>query len=115
MGDRADRPDQSGEIVNPEDLPAQIEFTEQAGVTRIDIAEDATTRPGDPGSPEDEHAREMSSPIEQLAPALDIDARLTEIERRVNLLVNVTPLNAAEAWGPCRSHCVRSPPRPPPR
>src|SRR5215203_768013 len=40
----------------------------------------------------------MSSPTEQLAPALDIDARLTEIERRVNLLVNVTPLNAAEAW-----------------
>ena len=39
----------------------------------------------------------MSSPTEQLAPALDIDARLTEIERRVNLLVNVTPLNAAEA------------------
>ena len=40
----------------------------------------------------------MSSPTEKLAPALDIDARLTEIERRVNLLVNVTPLNAAEAW-----------------
>src|SRR5215204_2617261 len=40
----------------------------------------------------------MSSPTEQLAPALDIDARLTEIERRVNMLVNVTPLNAAEAW-----------------
>ena len=40
----------------------------------------------------------MSSPTEQLSPALDIDARLTEIERRVNLLVNVTPLNAAEAW-----------------
>lgn len=44
------------------------------------------------------YVREMSSPTEQLAPALDIDARLTEIERRVNLLVNVTPLNAAEAW-----------------
>ena len=42
--------------------------------------------------------RTMSSPIERLAPALEIDARLTEIERRVNLLVNVTPLNAAEAW-----------------
>lgn len=40
----------------------------------------------------------MSSLTERLAPALDIDARLTEIERRVNLLVNVTPLNAAEAW-----------------
>ncbi|HEY9307471.1 MAG TPA: tyrosine/phenylalanine carboxypeptidase domain-containing protein [Microbacterium sp.] len=98
MSDRADRPDRSGEIVSPEDLPAQIESTERAGVTRIDIAEDATTRPGDPGTPEDEHARERSSPTERLAPALDIDARLTEIERRVNLLVNVTPLNAAEAW-----------------
>ena len=40
----------------------------------------------------------MSLPTEQLAPALDIDARLTEIERSVNLLVNVTPVNAAEAW-----------------
>lgn len=40
----------------------------------------------------------MSSLSEQLTPALDIDARLTEIERRVNLLVNLTPLNAAEAW-----------------
>ena len=57
MSDRADRPDRSGEIVSPEDLPAQIESTERAGVTRIDIAEDATTRPGDPGTPEDEHAR----------------------------------------------------------
>src|SRR6476659_8084025 len=40
----------------------------------------------------------MSSPTAQLAPALDIDAALTEIERRVNLLVNMTPLNAADAW-----------------
>ena len=40
----------------------------------------------------------MSTSIEQLGPALDIDARLTEIERRMNLLVNVTPVNAAEAW-----------------
>ena len=40
----------------------------------------------------------MSTSIEQLAPALELDARLTEIERSVNLLVNVTPLNAAEAW-----------------
>ena len=40
----------------------------------------------------------MSSPTEQLAPALAIDARLTEIERSVNLLLNVTPVNAAEAW-----------------
>ena len=40
----------------------------------------------------------MSTSIAHLGPALDIDARLTEIERRVDLLVNVTPLNAAEAW-----------------
>ena len=40
----------------------------------------------------------MSSPTDQLAPALAIDARLTEIERGVNLLLNVTPVNAAEAW-----------------
>ena len=40
----------------------------------------------------------MSSAPAQLAPALEIDARLTEIERRVNLLVNITPVNAAEAW-----------------
>ena len=31
-------------------------------------------------------------------PALQVDARLTEIERSVNLLLNVTPVNAAEAW-----------------
>jgi uncharacterized protein (TIGR02421 family) len=29
---------------------------------------------------------------------LEIDASLTEIERSVNLLLNVTPVNAAEAW-----------------
>jgi uncharacterized protein (TIGR02421 family) len=40
----------------------------------------------------------MSTSTEQLAPALAIDARLTEIERSVNLLVNVTPVNAADAW-----------------
>lgn len=40
----------------------------------------------------------MPATPEYLAPALDIDARLTEIERRVNLLVNLTPMNAAEAW-----------------
>jgi uncharacterized protein (TIGR02421 family) len=39
----------------------------------------------------------MSS-TQQLAPALDIDASLTEIERSVNLLLNVTPVNATEAW-----------------
>ena len=40
----------------------------------------------------------MTSSTPQLAPALDIDARLTEIERGLNLLLNVTPVNAAEAW-----------------
>jgi uncharacterized protein (TIGR02421 family) len=40
----------------------------------------------------------VPSPTQQLAPALDIDARLTEIERSVNLLLNITPVNAAEAW-----------------
>ena len=35
---------------------------------------------------------------QQLAPALDIDASLSEIERSLNLLLNVTPVNAAEAW-----------------
>ena len=38
------------------------------------------------------------SPSQELAPAVEIDTRLTEIERCVNLLVNVTPVNAAEAW-----------------
>jgi uncharacterized protein (TIGR02421 family) len=38
-----------------------------------------------------------STPI--LVPALDIDASLTEIERDLNLLLNVTPVNAEEAWG----------------
>src|SRR4030095_7467822 len=41
---------------------------------------------------------DVPSPTQQLAPALDIDARLTEIERSLNLLLNVTPVNAAEAW-----------------
>ena len=41
---------------------------------------------------------EMTSATQQLASDLGIDARLTEIERRVNLLLNVTPVNAAEAW-----------------
>jgi uncharacterized protein (TIGR02421 family) len=36
--------------------------------------------------------------LTELAPALDIDARLTEIERSLNLLLNLTPVNAAEAW-----------------
>ena len=40
----------------------------------------------------------MASPPDDLAPALEIDSCLTEIERGVNLLLNVTPVNAAEAW-----------------
>lgn len=40
----------------------------------------------------------MASVTQELAPALDVDARLTEIERSVDLLLNVTPVNAAEAW-----------------
>jgi uncharacterized protein (TIGR02421 family) len=40
----------------------------------------------------------VSALAEGLAPALDIDAGLAEIERSVNLLLNVTPVNAAEAW-----------------
>ncbi|GAA6525162.1 tyrosine/phenylalanine carboxypeptidase domain-containing protein [Intrasporangium sp. DVR] len=40
----------------------------------------------------------MSTPTEQLGPALDVDARLTEIERSLDLLLNLTPVNAAEAW-----------------
>ena len=37
------------------------------------------------------------SPLD-LKPALDIDARLTKLERTVDLLLNITPTNAAEAW-----------------
>jgi uncharacterized protein (TIGR02421 family) len=40
----------------------------------------------------------VTSPAQQLAPALDVDARLTEIERGLDLLLNVTPVNAAEVW-----------------
>jgi uncharacterized protein (TIGR02421 family) len=40
----------------------------------------------------------MTSPTQELKPALEIDARLTEIERGLDLLVNNTPVNAAEAW-----------------
>lgn len=39
----------------------------------------------------------MTSP-ERLGPALEIDARLTDIERGLDLLLNLTPVNAAEAW-----------------
>ena len=40
----------------------------------------------------------MTSSTEQLAPALDVNARLTGIERVLTLLLNVTPVNAAKAW-----------------
>jgi len=40
----------------------------------------------------------MTSATQQLAPALEIDERLTELERSVDLLLNITPVNAAEAW-----------------
>ena len=40
----------------------------------------------------------MTSSTQDLAPALDVDARLTEIERAVNMLLTITPVNAAQAW-----------------
>lgn len=40
----------------------------------------------------------MASSTQRLTPALEIDSGLTEIERRVNLLLNMTPVNTAEAW-----------------
>jgi uncharacterized protein (TIGR02421 family) len=40
----------------------------------------------------------VTSSTQDLAPALDVDARLTEIERAVNMLLNITPVNAAQAW-----------------
>ncbi len=36
--------------------------------------------------------------MQDLAPALAIDTRLAELERTVDLLLNTTPVNAAEAW-----------------
>ena len=36
---------------------------------------------------------QVTSPTQQLAPALDVDARLTEIERGLNLLLNLTPVS----------------------
>ena len=40
----------------------------------------------------------MISPTETLARALEIDSGLTEIERGLNLLLNVTPVNATQVW-----------------
>lgn len=51
MSDPTDPLAEAGEIESPEDLPSQVDVTEHDGVTRIDIAEDATIRPGDPAPP----------------------------------------------------------------
>lgn len=45
MGDASE--DRVGEVTSPEDLPTQVEVSEHDGVTRIDIADDADTRPGE--------------------------------------------------------------------
>ena len=42
--------------------------------------------------------RKMNRTPPDLSSALAVDARLTEIERELNLLLNVTPTNGAEAW-----------------
>ena len=42
--------------------------------------------------------RKMNRTPPHLSCALAVDARLTEIERKLNLLLNVTPTNGAEAW-----------------
>lgn len=42
--------------------------------------------------------RKMNRTSPDLSCALAVDARLTEIERELNLLLNVTPTNGAEAW-----------------
>ena len=43
--------DEAGEIVDPADLPPQVEVSEHDGITRIDIPDDAETRPGEPDPP----------------------------------------------------------------
>ncbi|MFQ6171619.1 flavohemoglobin expression-modulating QEGLA motif protein [Oryzobacter sp. R7] len=40
----------------------------------------------------------MATDTTDLGVALDIDGRLTEVERTVDVLLNVSPVNAAEAW-----------------
>jgi hypothetical protein len=40
----------------------------------------------------------LTAPSEIRGPVLAIDARLTEIERSLDFLLNVTRVNAAEAW-----------------
>ena len=51
-----------------------------------------------PPSPAGGYVCLVSSPSHQLGAAFEVDARLTEIERGLNLLLNLTPVNAAEAW-----------------
>lgn len=40
----------------------------------------------------------MTTSTDDLAPTLNIDLNLTEFERRVSMLLNMTPVNSAEAW-----------------
>jgi uncharacterized protein (TIGR02421 family) len=42
--------------------------------------------------------RKVNRASADLSAALGVDARLTDIERALNLLLNVTPTNGAEAW-----------------
>ena len=51
----------------------------------------------------------MTAP-DRLGPALEIDARLTDIERGLNLLLNLTPVNAAEAWADFERSDFAAPP-----
>ena len=59
-------------------------------------------------------AGSVTSARQDLGPALEIDARLTEIERSVDLLLNIAPVTAAEAWADFegRAFAMR-PPGPP--
>ena len=57
MSDRPDRSDDR-EIVDPADLPPQVEVSERDGITRIDIADDAETRPSEPDPPEADQAEQ---------------------------------------------------------
>jgi uncharacterized protein (TIGR02421 family) len=56
------------------------------------------TGASDTAYPNDYPGGQVTSPIQHLAPALHVDAGLTQIERGLNLLLNVTPVNAAQAW-----------------
>jgi uncharacterized protein (TIGR02421 family) len=52
----------------------------------------------------------VTTPTADLEPGLDIDASLTEIERGLNLLLNVTPVNSAEAWADFEQSDFATPP-----